>query len=374
LAFVMARRQVMSGLATAALFGFARQGWGQTSSAAPPASLDQTARRSGRFFGAAARADHINAFEKLREIVLRDCGWLTPEFHMNWDHIQPAPEQWTFEPADQLCAFARAHGMRIRGQLLLWEQSTPSWAKEAMAGPGGWNIVQRHFARTLSHYDGTVETWDVVNEAIDDHGRADGLRENVFFRAFGPDYVRRAFDEARLQAPTARLCINDYGFEYMNRTEAARRTLFLKLLEDLRKTNTPVDGVGLQAHLDLAKGPMDQRVLSGFLQDIADMGYDIVITELDVMEKDRSESLAIRDARVARETTDYLDVTLAQKAVRGVFTWGLSDRFSWLQTPADILEADASPQHLNRGLPYDAALVAKPMYAAIRDALEAQSA
>jgi endo-1,4-beta-xylanase len=370
LACTIGRRETLAALAAVtALPGFIQKGFGE---AIPDTSLVSTARRGGRFFGAAARIDHINAIGKLREIVLRDCGYLTPEFHMNWDHIHPAPDAWTFEQADQLCAFAIANDMRIRGHLLLWDQSTPQWARDAMAGSGGWTVVQNYLATTLGHYNGTVDTWDVVNEAVDDNGRSDGLRENIFFRAFGPDYVRRAFEEARQHAPAAHLNINDYGFDYDNKTESARRSLFLNLLEHLRKSNTPVDGVGIQAHLDLSKGPVNQRILSKFLQDIADMQFDIVITEMDVLEKDRSASIAARDARVAQETGAYLDVALAQKGVKGIITWGLSDRFSWLQSPAQAANADHSPAVLNRGLPYDGNLDPKPMYDTIRNALGTQ--
>jgi len=358
--------------AISALPGFIGKGFGAVmpdASLSSADSLSSAAGRNGRFFGAAARMDHINAIGKLREIVLRDCDWLTPEFHMNWDHIQPAQGSWTFDQADQLCAFAMAHGMQIRGHLLLWDQSTPQWAKAAMSEQGGWAVLQHHLAATLGHYNSTVQTWDVVNEAVDDNGRADGLRENIFLRAFGPDYIRAAFEEARRNAPTARLAINDYGFDYENRTETARRALFLNLLERLKKSNTPVDGVGIQAHLDLSKGPINQRNLANFLQDIADMQFDIVITEMDVLEKDRAAPIAVRDVRVAQEAGAYLDVALAQKAVKGVITWGLSDRFSWLQTPAQMADADRAPASLNRGLPYDGNLDAKPMYDTIRKAL-----
>jgi endo-1,4-beta-xylanase len=370
LAHAIGRREALAALAGAAAFpGFIRKGFGETSGA----GLDSAARRGNRFFGAAARIDHINAIAKLREIVLSDCGWLTPEFHMNWDHIHPAPGAWTFEQADQLCAFAIAHGKEIRGHLLLWDQSTPQWAKDAMTGPEGWAVMQDHLATTLRHYDGSVQTWDVVNEAIDDNGRADGLRENIFLRAFGPDYVRRAFEEARSHAPAARLAINDYGFDYDNRTETARRALFLKLLERLKASNAPVDGVGIQAHLDLSKGPINQRIVADFLQAIADMQFEIVITEMDVLEKDRSLPLAVRDARVAAEAGAYLDAALAQKAVKGVITWGLSDRFSWLQTAAETANADRAPMALNRGLPYDANLDPKPMHGVILDRLATQA-
>jgi len=57
---------------------------------------------------------------------------------------------------------------------------------------------------------------------------------------------------------------------------------------------------------------------------------------------------------------------LAFTQVRGVVTWGLSDRHSWLSEPPQRQDADAPP---NRGLPYDVDYRPKPMYHALSEAL-----
>ena len=47
-----------------------------------------------------------------------------------------------------------------------------------------------------------------------------------------------------------------------------------------------MDGVGVQAHLDLGKGPLKRELLAPFFSRIADLGLGIAITELDVKEHD----------------------------------------------------------------------------------------
>jgi endo-1,4-beta-xylanase len=96
------------------------------------------------------------------------------------------------------------------------------------------------------------------------------------------------------------------------------------MLERLRYDGVPLHSVGIQAHLDLAKAPFSQKVFAAFLKDIADMGFAIVITELDVKEHIYTLSPDDRDQRVGEIVTDYLDVALAERAVEGVITWGLS--------------------------------------------------
>ena len=128
--------------------------------------------------------------------------------------------------------------------------------------------------------------WDVVNEPIETGHRMDGLRRSVFLEAFGPDYIRRALVEARTLAPRARLMLNEYSLEYDSREERDRRYLFLKLIEGLRRSGTPLDGIGLQGHLDLRKGTVATASIAAFLRELADMGLAIVVTELDVKEAD----------------------------------------------------------------------------------------
>lgn len=109
------------------------------------------------------------------------------------------------------------------------------------------------------------------------------------------------------------------------------------------------------------------------------MGLDILITELDVRERDLVQPPAVRDRLVADHVTDYLDAALDQQAVVGVITWGVTDRHSWLQLTADDLarfpEAwrDGSNPGFNRGLPFDSELRPKPMRDAMAAALEGRA-
>ena len=102
------------------------------------------------------------------------------------------------------------------------------------------------------------------------------------------------------------------------------------MLERLRKAGAPLNGLGIQAHLDLGKGPLSSASLAGFLAEVAALDLDIVITELDVKEFDYTRSAAERDQAVADLVRRYLDAALQERAVKGVVCWGLSDRQSWL--------------------------------------------
>jgi endo-1,4-beta-xylanase len=347
---------------------------GTEANAARNKGLEEAAERYGRFFGSAVRIDQLNAEQDLRDAVLHECNYLVPEYEMNWNAIEPAYGQLTFGRMDDLATFATRNRKRVRGHTLLWHLGVPDWAVDTLRDRQDWNLIARYFGSVIPRYGDVIEQWEVVNEPLDPGHRMDGLRESIFLAVFGPDYIGRALAQARIFAPRAQLLINEYGLEYDLPEERQRRYFLLKLLERLRSSGAPITGLGVQAHLDLRKGYVAQSAIARFLQEVADMGLSIFVTELDVKESDYVASMEERDRLVGDEVRRYLDVVLSQAAVEGVTTWGLSDRHSWLEiTLEDYARfpgawSDGSGPGLNRGLPLDAAMRPKPMYFAIRDA------
>jgi endo-1,4-beta-xylanase len=144
----------------------------------------------------------------------------------------------------------------------------------------------------------------------------------------------------------------------------------LKLIEKLKKSDVPLDGIGLQAHLDLRKGSISQPLIASFLDELKAFGLFIFVTELDVTEKDFFRPVEERDAEVANEVSKYLDVIKDYPDLRGVSTWGITDRYSWLGLSPEEIEhyeklgywRDGSSPGVNRGLPLDASLRPKPFF------------
>jgi endo-1,4-beta-xylanase len=338
-------------------------------------TLAAAAAHHGRFFGSAVRIEQLNAEQDLRDAVLTQCLYLVPEVEMNWNVVEPEYGQLTFAKMDDLAAFASSYGKKVRGHTLLWYLGVPDWAVDRLRERRDWNLVARYFGSVIPRYGDVISEWEVVNEPIEVGHRMDGLRQSIFLDVFGPDYINRALTQARIFAPRGQLYINEYGLEYDIPEERDRRYFLLKLLERLRNANVPLDGLGLQAHLDLRKGQVSQPEIARFLKEVTGMGLSIIVTELDVKESDYVASAAQRDQMVADETRRYLDVVLNERAVLGVTTWGLSDRHSWLEvTLQDYARfpnawTDGGGPGFNRGLPLDSSMRPKPMYYAIRDAL-----
>lgn len=327
--------------------------------------LHARARRRGLFFGCEVTRSEFSD-PNLRAAILRDCGVLVPGNELKWGLTEGVRDRPTFEAADAMIAFALEHGLKVRGHTAIWHISLPPWVAPALKGPDGLALVDGRVRGLLSRYRGRIGSWDVLNEAVEPKDRRpDVLRESLFLNAFGPDYVDRAFRVAREAAPDAKLFYNDYGLEYFSPGEEERRSGTLRLLAGLRRQGT-IDGLGIQSHLKVGND-FRPKVFRRFLAEVADLGLDIHLTELDVNDVRLPSDVAIRDEKGAEHAARYLDAALDERAVRGVVTWGLSNRYTYLTSPP-YRRAD---QLLPRALPLDEDMRRTPLWSALARALDA---
>lgn len=365
---IIPRRQFLGGMICAGLasvdgsvgLGHARQPVTQ------PVTLKAVAERAGLFWGAAVDSQQIQPESQFAEAVVRECSVIVPEWEMKWGAVEPERGRRIYARSDAIVKFADRHQLKIRGHALVWHGSLPRWASETLKQDSDWNVLASFITATLNRYSSSSFIhWDVINEVIEPrHGRADGLRSSPYLNVFGPEYIRRALVLAHEHAPNVRLYINEYGLDYDGGIERDRRAALLRLIENLKKSDTPLHGIGIQAHLyGRGRSRFSQEALRRFLADIAGHGLKITITELDVPERDVSLPVEERDRFVVHEVARYLDVVLDEPAVEGIVTWGLSDRYSWLN--AELRGTGTR----NRGLPLDENLAPKPVTHAIIEAL-----
>lgn len=330
-----------------------------------------------RPFGCAVRAEQIYGNAEFAAAVIADAAIVTPEIELNWDKIEPAEGNLVFYQADQISDFCQKHGKRMGGHVLIWHLAVPEWAKPALGQSGGWDLVRRYMSSVIPRYGAVVDHWEVVNEPLLMGFREDGLRPSPYLTAFGAGYIEHAFKDARLFAPKARLSLNEFGLEYSYKDEHDKRYHLLRLIERLKKAGAPIDGVGLQAHLDLGKqDAFNGAVVAEFVRELAGFGLEVRVTELDVKEHDYTASVEQRDGRVADAVRRYLDAVLPNPAVTQVCCWGLSDRYSWLDVTKEDLSRGTWPEGqgpgLNRGLPLDSEMRPKAFWRVLTSELGAR--
>jgi endo-1,4-beta-xylanase len=300
--------------------------------------LRDRAAAKGLLYGAAIGFHTLSSDPAFAESFAKECAILVPENELKWQTLRPSPDRFDFSQADALEEFARSHNMLFRGHPLVWGQDFgpfgPEWLRQTVNRKNAEQLLTDHIKTVAGHYAGKMHSWDVVNEVIDpSHGRADGLAKTPWLEFLGPEYIDLAFRTAAEADPQALLVLNDAGFEYDTkddeRRRSARRVSALKLLERLKSRGTPVQALGIQAHLEGITTPFNPRRLRTFLRNVADLGLKILITELDVIDQKLPRDITVRDRMVAKVYEDYLSLVLDEPAVIGVLTWGLSDRYTW---------------------------------------------
>jgi endo-1,4-beta-xylanase len=323
-------------------------------------TIAETARRAGVHFGAVASRGQSAAE---RALLAEHFTSVTAENAMKWGEIAPRVGSYGFADADEIAAFAETNGMRLRGHTLVWGvmqmPSDLASTVTAAADPAARmaELLGEHFGTMIGRYGARVAQWDVVNEPLEVVGTA--LAKNVFLDALGPGYLGLSFTLARGLAPGASLYLNEYVLSWPSpKLDALRATV-----ADLRSKGVPVDGVGIQGHFYPFFPLPDRATIEQALREIADLGVEIEITELDVSSwhfRDDPDPLA----RQAAFFGDFVAACMAVPACRGITTWGIQDGDSWLDhaPPFDL----AAP---NDPLLFDRDLEPKPAYVAVREAI-----
>jgi endo-1,4-beta-xylanase len=340
-----------------------------TGSATPP--LKELARAKGISYGSCISAAQIAAQDDFTALVLRECECIVPENEMKWWSISHRPGEEDFLVPDRMMDFAGRFQLAVRGHNLLWYFCVPDWFKMLPDRKSTEAAVVHHITDMVSRYRGRVFCWDVVNEPIYvEHGRQDNLRTTLFVDKLGPEYFDIAYRAARTADPEVTLVINEYDLEYDTPEQDAKRGAVLKLLERTKAAGIPIDGLGIEAHLVASHFPFSQVKLRRFLAEVAAMGFQIQITELDSTDEFAPALISERDRCIADEYRRFLETALDEPAVKVLVTWGLSDRHSWIVRGEVGPEASRNDGLPSRPLPFGRALTPKPAWTAIAQALQ----
>jgi endo-1,4-beta-xylanase len=373
----LSRRSVLlgaAGLAAAGVVGAAGPAAGAAATGAGRPPLWKLARRNGIAYGSSTATWQLSD-EPYARLFAREAGILFTEDDLLWYRLKPTPDSpLDFSFGDQIVAFAERHGMAVLGAHLVWDEGFgEGWTEDDLWG------LERQAARRLlfgtvravvRHYRGRVDAWIVANEVTSPEG-VRGLRTDVpWYATIGPSYVPESFHIAHEQDPSALLLLNEFGFETVNEfgdQPGPRRRATLQVLDRLLDRDVPVHALGIQAHLlaDRFAERFHPAAYRRFLDEVADRGLKILITEMDVLDDGLPADIAIRDRGVADVYRRYLDVTLDHPAVKALITFGLSDRYTWLQE--DLPREDGAPR---RPLPFDEDLRPKPAYRALANSLK----
>ncbi|WP_447642718.1 MULTISPECIES: endo-1,4-beta-xylanase [Chitinophagaceae] len=205
-------------------------------------------------------------------IVRTQFNAVTPENVMKCEHIHPAWAQYDFAPADQYVTLGEKNHQYIVGHTLVWHSQLSPFVKNIQDKDSFRTFMDNHIQTIVGRYKGRVNSWDVVNEALNEDGT---LRESPFYKKLGAGYIEEAFRLAAATDPSAALYYNDYNIELPKKREGA-----IRIIKALKEKGVRIDGIGIQGHWHLNKVPFKE--IEESIIAFSQLGVKVAITELDI--------------------------------------------------------------------------------------------
>lgn len=321
-----------------------------------PTSLRFLADKRGFGIGAAVEMEPLENDANYRKVLAREFNVLVPENQFKFEYVHPKTDGYDFTDADILVAFAQANKMKVRGSPLVWHYSLPTWVEAGnYTRPQLLAILKKHIQTVVGRYRGKVYAWDVVNEAINRDG---SLRDTIWLRNIGPEYIDLAYRWAHEADPEAKLFYSDYAAEELGQKSDG----IYDMLRGLVQRGVPVNGLGFQAHLGLKYIPKVESIRK-HIKRIGDLGLEVQFTELDVKVQEGTGSPEERLAAQANLYGDLLQVCTISPNCSAFITWGFTDRYTWIDKTTGIVEAP---------LIFDKSYTPKPAYNTIQQILSSQ--
>ena len=272
-------------------------------------SIDALMKAKGKLYYGTATDQGRLGQGKNAAVIQANFGQVTPENSMKWESLERTRGQYNWGQADYLVDWAVKNNKTIRGHTLVWHSQLPGWVNNINNRADLTKVIQDHVANVVGRWKGKIRAWDVLNEIFNEDG---SLRQSVFSRVLGEDFVRITFEAARKADPGAILYINDYNLDNPSAAKLTRG-----MVANVRKwiaAGIPIDGIGTQGHLQSGQG----NALAQAISALAATGVkEVAVTELDIQNNNAN---------------DYAAVTrgcLAVKSCVGITVWGVRDQDSW---------------------------------------------
>lgn len=332
------------------------------------------------YIGTALSANQIEVKNvKEDSLIRKEFNAITAENIMKSMYVHPQKDKYDFALSDKFVAYGEKNKMFIHGHTLIWHSQLAPWMEKIADSTEMKAFMQDHINTIVSKYKGKINSWDVVNEALNEDGT---LRQSVFLKTLGEKYLVDAFKLASKADPKAELYYNDYNIE-----EPAKRAGAIALIKKIKAEGGKVDGVGIQGHWRLASPSLEEIEKS--ILEYSALGIKVAFTELDITvlpnpwdlkgaeisqkfegsEKMNPYPKALPDSiqnKLAERYASIFKLFLKHKdKISRVTFWGVHDGQSWLNDwPIK--------GRTNYPLPFDADLRHKKAYDSILKLKEAK--
>lgn len=264
-------------------------------------------------------------------IITSQFSFITIDGEANWNYIHPSSTEYNYTKINKLITFAKVNNMPVQIHHLIWGEQLflPNWLKN-----GNYNsqqllsIIHSYINNVVGHLKGKVVVWSVVNEVFTRSQHRYGLQDwwaNHIKDGIG--YVDDSFIWAHQADPKTQLILNDFD----NETENSVSNAEYNYIKAAKARGVPIDGIGMQMHIDASNPPSTAAVLKN-MQRFAAIGVPTYITEFDINLNTVKGSSAYKNQLEANITYNIVRACIESKSCFSFDEFGLTDKESLLKT------------------------------------------
>ena len=214
---------------------------------------------------------------------------------------------------DRCINWLKENNIQLRGHNVLWPswENMPKSMKKYEPHPKQLrSVLDKRIVDAVTRFKGQLCEWDLVNEPV--HHRD-------VLNIFGEEELAHWYKLAEKIDPETHMYINQWYA--LNGTYHEG---YLCMIENLVKAGAPVEGIGLQGHLNVEHftDPAEVEKIWSKLNQYAEFGLPIKITEFDI-NGDKGEELQ------AEAIGNALTLFFSHPAVNGIMIWGFWDGRHW---------------------------------------------
>ncbi len=274
-----------------------------------------------------------------------------PFYWANYERNAGNPE---WQKNEDILNWCLANGITCKGHPLGWTSpsGTPKWLIMQSAEVASELYKARIYNNVIGYKD-KINIWDVVNEpvntipwelAMKDTANNNDYRYNmdgISVNQIVP-WVEKSFKWANDANPEGNYILN----EYLTLADPKVRERFYVLIKELLKQNTPIKGIGIQAHEPREMWFSPVEMIKTFDM-YKEFNLPIHITEF-IPQSSGKDIIGWRSGKWTEEAQaefaeQFYTLAFGYPLVASISWWGLSDKTSWLRG-GGLLDSEYNPK------------------------------
>lgn len=263
-------------------------------------------------------------------------------FPFYWAAYEGSPGKPQWQKNQPVLDWCLANGIMCKGHPLGWtgQYGTPKWLLD-FPEETATELYKARIYNNVIGYKGKIDVWDVVNEpvntipwedALNDKSNNDGIRYNVDkykTEQFAP-WIEKSYKWAYDANPDGTYILN----EFFTLAIPEVRDRFYELLKELKRRNTPIGGIGIQAHepREMWFSPVEMYKTFDLY---SEFNLPIHITEF-IPQSAGKNITGWRTGKWTEESQaefaeQFYTLAFGHPSIASITWWGLSDRDIWLE-------------------------------------------